>query len=151
MRGAIRPKFGAITHKEKLAGKLCWIENGTLFKTGTDLYMQKVDALNVVVHAMSDQDPKKAHQLLTEVLTELETNEVINYKSKRKQQVDALIVDSLRTFKKRMTSTNGSRPKETQQAIDVIHTAVLQGLNPNDKGLVQAAKKRLGGIKEPFH
>ncbi len=56
---------------------------------------KKVDALNVVVHAMSGQDPKKAHQLLTEVLTELETNEVINYKSKRKQQVDALIVDSL--------------------------------------------------------
>jgi hypothetical protein len=101
------------------------------------------------LHTVSGQNPIRASQFLLALLTELEeenieTTAIKDYARRvlgePDENLDKKIVESIISFKKRMTGSKGTRPTETQQAMHAVYTAALQGLDEKDQ---QSARRRL--------
>ena len=147
------------------SGELVWnqLATSTKFaKKGVD-YKHNLDIINLMKHAISTQDTKKAIELLVSwieahpdrlswaetVLTELASKNGANRQVAKRivkkanandESTDSAIVDSLKSFFDSFP-TGGTRKKETQEAIHAVQTAALNNVSDN---FMNKVKARLG-------
>jgi hypothetical protein len=164
------PKKSAKTVEQfESTGELVWkpLDMSTGFaKKGAD-YKLNQDIIDLMMHAISNQDTKRSIQLLVSwieacpdrlswaetVLTALasknKTNRQVAQRIAEKanannQSTDKEIVDSLKCFLNSFP-TGGTRKKSTQEAINAVHTASLYNVSVD---ALNKAKARLGIRKE---